>query len=139
MRGLQEVRLLGNLTKDPDIRYTPQKIKVAQFTVAVNKEWKDYETKLKKSRVDYIPVTAWEQLADIAEEYLKKGQLVHIIGELRTIPFSKDNKINILQIKATDIIMIGRPRDTTHATANTEGTTDSAFDTDDPLNIKEEK
>lgn len=139
MRGLQEVRLLGNLTKDPDIRYTPQKIKVAQFTVAVNKEWKDYETKLKKSKVDYIPVTAWEQLADIAEEYLKKGQLVHIIGELRTIPFSKDNKINILQIKATDIIMIGRPRDTTQVTANTEGTTDSAFDTDDPLNIKEEK
>lgn len=138
MRGYQQTIMLGNLTKDPEIRFTPQKRKVAQFTVAINKEWKDFETKLKKSKVDYIPVTAWEHLAEIAEQYLKKGQLIQVIGELRCVPFSKENKITILQLVATDIIMLGRPKETT-ASSEPQGDPSSLIDQNDPLNTSYEE
>lgn len=142
MRGFQQTIMLGNLTKDPEIRFTPQKRKVAQFTVAVNKEWKDFETKLKKSKVDYIPVTAWEHLAEIAELYLKKGQLIQVTGELRCVPFSKENKITILQLVATDIIMLSRSKnEPVPAPQNGEpqGDPSASIDQNDPLNTSYEE
>ncbi|MBI5699130.1 single-stranded DNA-binding protein [Candidatus Saganbacteria bacterium] len=70
-----KVFLIGNLTRDPELRYTPAGIPVARFTVAVNR--------IKKDEVDFIPVVAWRRLAEICGEFLKKGRPVAIEGRLQ--------------------------------------------------------
>jgi single-strand DNA-binding protein len=73
-----KVFLIGNLTRDPELRYTPAGIAIARFTVAVNRPKKD-----KKDEVDFIPVVAWRRLAEICGEFLKKGRPVAIEGRLQ--------------------------------------------------------
>lgn len=77
-----KVFLIGNLTRDPELRYTPAGIPVARFTVAVNRPKKD-----KKDEVDFIPVVAWRRLAEICGEFLKKGRPVAIEGRLQIRSF----------------------------------------------------
>lgn len=74
--------LIGNLTRDPELRYTPQGTAVASFVVATNREWKvDGET---KQVADFHNVVAWNKLAEICEQLLGKGTKVYVEGRLQT-------------------------------------------------------
>lgn len=106
MRGYQLVIVLGNLARDPEIRYTANKKKVAFFSVAVNKEWKDKESGLKSNKADFIPVEAWDSLADITEQLFKKGNQIHVVGELRYDPPKEPNGIWRLRLVAQEIIKL---------------------------------
>lgn len=80
--SLNKVMLMGNLTRDPEIRYTPSGVACADFGLAVNEVWFD-DSGAKKENVCFVDVTAWEKGAEWAEKYLKKGAEVHIEGKLK--------------------------------------------------------
>ncbi len=81
-RSVNKVILVGNLTRDPEVRYTPQGTAVASFVVATNREWKtDSET---KQVADFHSVVAWNKLAEICGQLLKKGTKVYVEGRLQT-------------------------------------------------------
>lgn len=110
MRGYNRVILKGNLTKDPEVRYTPQKQKVAKFTVAVGRQWKDKETGEQQSHTDFINTVAWGVQADIAEKYLKKGNPVLVEGRLSVRNYD-DQKTGqkrwITEVVISEIVLLG--------------------------------
>lgn len=83
MRSINKVIIIGNLTRDPEMRQTPNGQNVTTFGIATNREWmtKDNE---KKSSAEFHECVAWARLAEICEQYLKKGQLVYVEGYLKT-------------------------------------------------------
>lgn len=81
--NLNQVNLIGHLTRDPETRYTPKGTAVTKIGLAVNREWKD-DKGGKKSEVTFIDVTCWARLAEVAGEYLTKGSPVYFGGRLST-------------------------------------------------------
>ena len=80
--SFNKVFLLGNLTRDPEVRYTPKGSAVADLGIAVNRVY-TLDTGEKREEVTFVDVTLWARLADIAGEYLKKGRPVFIEGRLQ--------------------------------------------------------
>jgi len=76
--------ILGNVTHDPQIKKLPSGRSVASFSVATNRYWTDKTSGEKKSQVEFHNVITFGKLAEIAQNYLKKGSLVYIEGHLRT-------------------------------------------------------
>jgi len=83
MAGYQMVIMVGNLTKDPELRYTQSGTPVASFTVAVNRQGKKHDAGEAKDEVLFMPVSAWNKTAEICAEHLKKGRPVLVEGFLR--------------------------------------------------------
>ncbi len=82
MASFNKVILLGNLTRDPEIRYTPKGTAVTEVGLAVNRVYTG-ENNEKREEVTYVDVTLWGRTAEIASEYLKKGRPVFIEGRLQ--------------------------------------------------------
>ncbi len=83
-RGVNKVILVGNLGKDPEVKYMPNGNAVANITVATSETWKDKQTGEQKENTEWHRVTFYRRLAEIAGEYLKKGSKVYIEGRLQT-------------------------------------------------------
>jgi single-strand DNA-binding protein len=83
-RGVNKVILLGNLGKDPEVKYMPNGNAVANITVATSETWKDKQTGEQKENTEWHRVTFYRRLAEIAGEYLKKGSKVYLEGRLQT-------------------------------------------------------
>ena len=77
----QHVVIVGNLGRDPEMRYTPSGVPVTSFTVAVNRKWKNQNGELQE-KTTWFRVTAWRKLAEMCNEYLSKGRLVLVEGEI---------------------------------------------------------
>ena len=82
MASYNKVLLLGNLTRDPEVRYTPKGSAVADLGIAVNRQY-TLDTGEKREEVTFVDVTFWGRTAEIAGEYLKKGRSVFIEGRLQ--------------------------------------------------------
>jgi single-strand DNA-binding protein len=83
MASINKVMLIGNLGKDPDIRYMPNGEAVANITLATSETWKD-KTGAKQEKTEWHRVTFYRKLAEIVGEYLKKGSSVYVEGRLET-------------------------------------------------------
>ncbi len=83
-RGVNKVILVGNLGKDPEVRYMPSGGAVANVTIATSEQWKDKQTGEQKERTEWHNVVFYQRLAEIVGEYLKKGSQVYVEGSLRT-------------------------------------------------------
>jgi single-strand DNA-binding protein len=81
MANLNQVLLIGNLTRDPEVRYTPKGVPVAELSLAINR-YIQTEGGEKKEEVTFVDVTLWARMAEISGEYLKKGKPVFIEGRL---------------------------------------------------------
>ncbi len=90
-RGVNKVILVGNLGRDPEIRYTPSGSAVASVTIATSEQWKDKQTGEKQERTEWHNVTFFGRLAEIVGEYLKKGSQVYVEGSLRTEKWQDKN------------------------------------------------
>jgi single-strand DNA-binding protein len=107
-KSLNKVQLIGNLGKDPEIRYTPGGVAVATFTIATNESWKDQEGNLQE-RTEWHNIVAWRKLAEICGEWLKKGKKVYIEGRIQTRSYDDKNtgaKRYITEIVADNMIML---------------------------------
>lgn len=83
-RGVNKVILIGNLGKDPEMRYTPNGVAIANLTIATSDSWKDKVTGENVERTEWHRVVMFQRLAEIAGEYLRKGSKVYIEGKLQT-------------------------------------------------------
>jgi single-strand DNA-binding protein len=83
-RGINKVILVGNLGKDPEVRYSPSGSAMANVTIATSDSWKDKQTGEKQERTEWHRVVFFNRLAEIVGEYLKKGSQVYIEGRLQT-------------------------------------------------------
>ena len=81
-RGVNKVILVGNLGKDPEVRYMPSGNAVANVTLATTDSWKDKQTGEKQERTEWHRIVAWRRLGEICGEYLHKGSQVYIEGRL---------------------------------------------------------
>jgi single-strand DNA-binding protein len=109
MASVNKVILIGNLGRDPELRYTPSGTAVANFTVATNETWKDKDG-AKQEHTEWHRVVAWGKLAEIAGEYLRKGRQVYIEGSIRSRTYKdKDgNERTSVEIRADNMVMLGR-------------------------------
>ncbi len=122
-KSLNKVMLIGNLGKDPELRYTTSGVAVASFTLATNESWKDQEGNTQE-RTEWHNIVAWRKLAEICGEWLKKGRRVYIEGRIQTRSYDDKNtgqKRYITEIVADDMIMLdgGGGRGASEATGAT--------------------
>jgi single-strand DNA-binding protein len=82
MASLNKVMLIGNLTRDPELRYIPNGTPVADFRVAINREYTNREGD-KRTETCFVDIVAWRRQAEICEQFLKKGSLVYVEGRLQ--------------------------------------------------------
>ena len=107
-RSLNQVQLIGNLTRDPEIKYTPQGTAVCTFTIATNRAWKT-ESGEDKEEADFHRLVAWRQLAEICAKLLKKGAKVYVSGRLSTRSWddASGQKKYMTEVVVSDMIMLG--------------------------------
>jgi len=84
MYALNKVQLIGNLTRDPEVRQIPSGQMVCTVGVATNRSWKDPQSGEKKDATEFHNIVCWGKLAEIAGQYLKKGTKVYFEGRLQT-------------------------------------------------------
>lgn len=109
--SLNKVQLIGNLTADPEVRETPNGQKVATFSVATSRKWKD-ASGMMQEQTEFHNCVAWRWLADIAEQYMNKGKKVYIEGYLQTRNWddaTTGQKRYKTEIVADNIILLGAP------------------------------
>jgi single-strand DNA-binding protein len=90
MSGVNKVILVGRLGKDPEVRNLDNGATVANFTVATSESYKDKTTGEKKEITEWHNVVLWRGLAEIAQKYLHKGDMVYVEGKLRTRSWEKE-------------------------------------------------
>ena len=90
-RGFNLAVIVGNVARDPEVRYTASKQAVAKFAVAVNRKWKGQNGEIHEE-VDFIPVSAWGAQAENCEKYLRKGSAVLVEGRIRVSSYEKDGQ-----------------------------------------------
>src|SRR5437870_7161829 len=108
-KSLNKVMLLGNLGKDPEVKYTPSGTPVAKLTLATNYRYKDKNEQW-QDQTEWHNVVLWQRLAEIAGEYLKKGSKVYIEGRLQTRSW-EDKQTNqkkyMTEVVANDLVLLG--------------------------------
>ena len=104
--------LIGNLGKDPELRFTPSGSAVCNFSLATTDRFKDREGN-KQERTEWHNIVIWNQLGEIAGKYLKKGSQVYIEGKIQTRSYDDrdGNKRYITEIVADNMQMLGRGAD----------------------------
>jgi len=118
--GLNKAILIGNLGKDPELRYTPSGVAMATFNIATSETWTNKDGG-KETRTEWHRIVAFRKLAEICGEYLAKGKQVYIEGRIQTREWEdKDgNKRYTTEILANQMLMLGS-RDTSD-TGRSEG------------------
>ncbi|MGB2868609.1 MAG: single-stranded DNA-binding protein [Bacteroidota bacterium] len=106
-RSINKVTLIGNLGKDPELRYTSSGVAVASFTVATNESWKDQDGNVQE-RTQWHNLVAWRKLAEICGEYLKKGSKVYIEGRLQYRTYDDKNGVKryVTEIVMDEMLML---------------------------------
>lgn len=107
-KDFNQAIVMGNLTRDPEMRTTPSGQNVTSFSVATNRSWQDQSGE-KKDAVEYHNVVAWGKLGELVNSYLKKGRKVLVVGRLQTRNWDAEDgsKRNRTEIVATDINFVG--------------------------------
>jgi single-strand DNA-binding protein len=101
-RSLNKVLLIGNLTRDPNLRYTPNGTAVCSFGIATNRSWTPSDGGEKQEKVEYHNIVAWSKLADICGQLLHKGDKVYLEGRLQTRDWKGDDG---QERKTTEIVI----------------------------------
>lgn len=120
-RSLNKVTLIGNVGKDPELRYTSSGVAVANFTLATNEQWKDADGNTQE-RTEWHNIVAWKKLAEICGEWLKKGKKVYIEGRLQHRSYDDKNGIKryVTEVVAQDMIMLDSKGPVTPSTPEPE-------------------
>lgn len=108
MPSLNRIQLIGRLGKDPEVRFTPKGKKVCSFTLAVSRRWKSGSGEDKES-TDWFTVEAWGHLGEICKQYLRKGRLIFLEGQLRTDRYDHEGETRYYtKVIATQMQMLDR-------------------------------
>ncbi|MDG1159485.1 MAG: single-stranded DNA-binding protein [Flavobacteriales bacterium] len=113
MAGINKVILLGNLGKDPEVRYLENGTAVCSFPLATSETYTDRNSGEKKTQTEWHNVVLWRKLAEIGEKYLKKGSQVYIEGKMRTRSWEDQSgqKKYTTEVIGDIMQLLGRPND----------------------------
>lgn len=111
-RSLNRVMLIGNLTRDPELRYTPQGTAVCTFGLATNRSWMPADGSQRQEETEYHRIVAWAKLAEICSQLLYKGRKVYVEGRLQTRRFTGQdgNEREITEVVIDSMIALGAPK-----------------------------
>jgi len=111
-RSLNKVMLIGNLTRDPEMRYTPQGTAVCTFGLATNRQWVT-DNGEKKEDVEFHRLVAWNKLAEICAQLLKKGRKVFVEGRLQTRAWTGQDGMqrSTAEIVVSDMVLLDSHRE----------------------------
>ena len=117
--NLNKAMIIGNLTRDPEVRTTPSGQTVANFAVATNFTWNDANGQ-KQEKAEFHNVVTWRKLAEIVGQYLKKGSKVYIEGRLQTRSWDDQSGVKRYrtEIIADQMIMLDKASDAARTTTN---------------------
>ncbi len=108
MPSLNRIQLIGHLGKDPEVRVTPKGSSVCTFSIAVSRRWKSSSGEDKEA-TDWFNVEAWGHLGEICKQYLRKGRLVFLEGQLRTDRYEHDGDTHYYtKVVASQMQMLDR-------------------------------
>lgn len=109
MASVNKVILVGNVGRDPEVRYTPGQIAVATFTLATNEAWTS-KTGERQERTEWHRIVLWGKQAEIANEYIRKGKQIYVEGSLQTRQWEDRNgqKRTTTEIKGQRFVLLGR-------------------------------
>ena len=110
-KSLNRVQLIGNLTRDPELRYTPSGTAVCSFSVATNRSW-TLDSGEKKDETEFHRIVAWSKLAEICSQFLTKGRKVFVEGRLTTRSWTAQDgtQKNTTEIVISDMILLDNRR-----------------------------
>ncbi len=113
--------IIGNLGREPEMRYTPSGRPVTTFTVATSRSWNTAEGE-RHTETEWFNVVTWGNLAEICKQYLTKGQQVYIEGRLQTRHWEDKEgvKHSTVEIVAAEMMMLGERRETNHGPSGEE-------------------
>ncbi|MBM4131198.1 single-stranded DNA-binding protein [bacterium] len=110
MAGVNKVIIIGNLGRDPEIKYTQSNVPVANLSVATTESWKDKNSGEWQEKTEWHRVVAWRHLAERAERYLRKGKQVYVEGRLETRKWQGQDGQDryTTEIIANQLMLLGR-------------------------------
>ena len=110
MASLNRVVLVGNLTRDPELRSTPSGTSVANFGLAVNRRWTNKQGE-RVDGVDYFNIVAWGRLAELCNDFIRKGSPVALEGRLQSRAWETEDgqKRSAVEVVAENVQFLGRP------------------------------
>jgi single-strand DNA-binding protein len=113
MASYNKVILMGNLTRDPELRYLPSGAAVANFGIAVNRVYNDRQSGERKEDVCFVDITAWSRQAEVCNEYLRKGNPVFLEGRLNFNSWETDDgqRRSKLDVVAERVQLVGGRQD----------------------------
>jgi single-strand DNA-binding protein len=112
VRGLNKVQIIGNLGRDPEMRYTPSGSAVTNFTVAVNRPRRGQDGNM-VDETEWFRVVLWDKLAETANEFLRKGRTVYIEGRLQSRKYTDKDGVErtSVEIVGNEMILLGARED----------------------------
>lgn len=112
-RSLNKVMLIGNLTRDPELRYTPQGTAVCSFGLATNRSWMPADASERREETEFHRIVAWNKLAELCSQLLTKGRKVYIEGRLQTRSWESPDgeKRQATEVVAEDMVILDSRRD----------------------------
>ncbi len=110
-RTLNKVMLIGNVGKEPELKYTPSGIPVTSFRLATSENWKDKDGRMQE-HTDWHTVVAWRGLAEVINKIVNKGSRVYVEGRIQTRTFDDKNgtKRHVVEILADNLLMLDQKR-----------------------------
>ena len=109
MASVNKVIIIGNLGKDPEVRYLPSGAAICNITVATSRQWKDKTSGERQEETEWHRITFFDRMAEIAGEYLKKGRPVYVEGRLKTRKYTDKDGVEkyATDIVATEMQLLG--------------------------------
>ena len=109
--SLNKVMIIGNVGKDPELRYTPDGTPTAKFSVAVSRVWKTPEGE-QKEETEWFNIVTWRKLAETCSNYVYKGQKVFVEGRLQTRKWTDQQgaERRIVELVANEVMFLGKPK-----------------------------
>ncbi|MCG8685146.1 MAG: single-stranded DNA-binding protein [Desulfobacterales bacterium] len=108
MAGLNKVMLIGNLGRDPEIRYSQQGLAVVNFSIATSEQWTDKNTGERQEKTEWHRIVVFGKQAETCERYLSKGSRIYIEGRLQTRSWEKDGQTHYTtEVVASNFMFLG--------------------------------
>ncbi len=119
---------MGNLTKDPELRYTPSGIAVVNLRLAVNRKYKDKSGEPKEETC-FVTVTAWDKQAEVCNQYLQKGRLIMVEGRLQSRQWETNDgqKRNTIDVRAERVQFLG-----SRSSSTSDGSSGNSYSSNQP-------
>ena len=139
-RSLNRAQIIGNLTRDPELRYTPNGTAVCSFSIATNRNWTT-DSGEKKEEVEFHRVVAWNKLAEICSQFLVKGRKVYVEGRLTTRTWNAQDgtQKSTTEIIISDMILLDSKRNEEEKVDESVAPSEETVTASKPIKTKEQK